>query len=356
VALGVPNACDSCHHDRGAQWQAAQVQKWTGHAPHGFQRFAEAFHADDAGQGDAVKLLAAIALDGGEPAIVRASALSRLEGRVDPAVAEAANAGVKDANALVRLAATDLAADFPQSPRANALLPLLEDPIRAVRVAAASALAELEDAQIPEALRSARARASEEYVAAQRYGADRPENRTNLGTYYARQQRFDSAQLEFAAARKLDAGYIPAYVNAADAFRAAGRDDEALRVLEEARTRAPANPDVEFALGLTEARRKNRDGALAALQRAVKLAPDQARYTYTLAIALHSFERTPEALKLLESAARKWPANRNVLLARATMLRDSGQRDAARAAAADLLRAYPADQDAQALVEELKAP
>jgi tetratricopeptide (TPR) repeat protein len=85
----------------------------------------------------------------------------------------------------------------------------------------------------------------------------------------------------------------------------------------------------------------------------VKLAPDEARNTYTLAIALHSFDRTPEALRVLERAAVKWPRNRNVLLARATILRDSGQRDAARKAADDLLRAFPGDQDALALRDEL---
>ncbi|HTO52612.1 MAG TPA: tetratricopeptide repeat protein [Myxococcota bacterium] len=353
VALGVPNACDSCHHERGAKWAEEKIRGWHGRDPAGFQRFATAFHEDDLGKPGAVHGLAAIALDSTEPALVRASALARMSGAVDPSVIEAIERGAKDASALVRLATTELAADLPQQPRASVLLPLLQDPMLAVRIGAADALAELTDDQLSESQRAARTRASEEYVAAQRYAADRPEARTNLGTYYARRQQFDAAQAEFQAALALDPSYVPAYVNAADAFRAAGREDDALRLLEEARSRAPANADVEFALGLTQARRKDGERAIAALERAVKLGPDQARYTYTLAIALHSFERTPEALKLLESAAKKWPQNRSVLLARATMLRDAGQTDAARRAAADLLRAFPDDQDARTLRDEL---
>jgi predicted CXXCH cytochrome family protein len=354
VSLGVPNACDSCHRAKGAKWAAAEVKKWLGRDAHGFQTFAEAFHAAEAGAPGAAKSLAALAQDGSQSPIARASALARLSGFVDPAVPEAVAQGVKDPSGLVRLAAADLGADLPPAPRTQALLPLLADPLRIVRIAAANALAELPESQVPDSLVAARVRATEEYVAAQRYSADRPEAHVNLGTFFARQQRFDEAQAEFRAALALEPSFVPAYVNSADAFRANGRDDESLRVLEEARTKAKPNADVEFALGLTQARLKNRGATIAALERAVKLGPDVPRYAYTLAIALHSFERTPEALRVLARAAQKWPANRNVLLARATMLRDSGDRAGAAAAAEDLLRAFPGDEDALALREELR--
>jgi tetratricopeptide (TPR) repeat protein len=353
VSLGVPNACDGCHKDKGAKWQAAAVKKWLGRDAHGFQTFAEAFHAAELDQPGAAQSLARLAQDGSQSPIARASALARLTGMVDPSIPDAAAQGVKDPSGLVRLAAVDLAADLPPAPRAQTVLPLLADPLRIVRIAAANALAEVPESRVPDSLLSARKRAIEEYVAAQRYSADRPEARVNLGTFYARQQRFAEAQAEFEAALALDDKFVPAYVNSADAWRAQGRDDESLRVLEQARAKAPPNADVEFALGLTEARLKNRDETLAALERAVKLGPDVPRYTYTLAVALHSFERTPDALRVLEKAAKKWPTNRNVLLARATMLRDSGQRDAAAKAADDLLRAYPGDEDAIALRDEL---
>ncbi len=354
VTLGVPSACDSCHRAKGAKWAAAEAKNWLGRDAHGFQTFAETFHAAESGAPGAGKSLAALAQDGSQSPIARASALARLSGFVDPAVPEAVVQGVKDPSGLVRLAAVDLGADLPSAPRTQTLLPLLADPLRIVRIAAANALAELPESQVPDSLVAARVRATEEYVAAQRYSADRPEAHVNLGTFFARQQRFAEAQAEFAAALALDPAFVPAYVNSADAFRASGRDDESLRVLEEARAKSRPNADVEFALGLTQARLKNRDATIAALERAVKLGPDVPRYTYTLAVALHSFERTQDALRLLEKAARKWPANRNVLLARATMLRDSGDRAGAAKAAEDLLRAFPGDEDALALREELR--
>lgn len=49
VALGTPNACNGCHADRDAAWAAAATHRWYGEPDAGFQGFAEAFHAAEAG-------------------------------------------------------------------------------------------------------------------------------------------------------------------------------------------------------------------------------------------------------------------------------------------------------------------
>ena len=82
VKFGTPNACNSCHTNRDARWAAAQVRKWYGHDPQGYQRFAAAFAAAGADALDAQAQLRAIAADATQPAIVRATA-SRL--KVQPA-------------------------------------------------------------------------------------------------------------------------------------------------------------------------------------------------------------------------------------------------------------------------------
>jgi hypothetical protein len=60
VKLGTPNACNSCHKDRDPRWAAAQVQ-WYGHDPQGYQRFAAAFSATNAGAPDFQAQVRAIA-------------------------------------------------------------------------------------------------------------------------------------------------------------------------------------------------------------------------------------------------------------------------------------------------------
>ncbi len=80
VALGTPNACASCHADRGAQWAASQITAWRSGdtSAIGFQRFATAFAAADAGKADARQLLGTVAGDTTQPAIARATALAEL--------------------------------------------------------------------------------------------------------------------------------------------------------------------------------------------------------------------------------------------------------------------------------------
>src|SRR5208283_4012594 len=45
VRLGTPNACNTCHADKTAQWADDAVLSWHGPDRKGFQHYGEAFHA-----------------------------------------------------------------------------------------------------------------------------------------------------------------------------------------------------------------------------------------------------------------------------------------------------------------------
>jgi predicted Zn-dependent protease len=85
----------------------------------------------------------------------------------------------------------------------------------------------------------------------------------------------------------------------------------------------------------------------------VALAPDQSQYVYVYAVGLNSFGRTQDAIRTLERAAQRWPRQRDVQLALATMYRDAGRRDAARNVAKRYADAFPDDTEVQALVRSL---
>jgi predicted CXXCH cytochrome family protein len=355
VALGVPNACNACHREVDAKWAADAVRKRYGRDASGFQAFAQTFRDAELGRPGSSNALAALAADTGQPPIARASALARLEGRAEPVAATAALAGARDADPLLRLAAASLADSFPLRERIAVAGPLLNDPLRAVRIEAARAIAAVPESELTAAQRAAFARAADEYATTQRYNADRPEARTNLGGFYARLGRFDEAQAEFRAAIALDPRFVPAYVNAADAYREQAREEDVLRTLRAGLAVAPQDATLHHSLGLAHARLKETGPALQALARAAQLAPDNARYAYVYGVALHSFGRTPDALRTLERAAARWPGDRGILVALATMQRDAGQREAARKTAEALVRAFPDDREAHAFLEQLDA-
>ncbi len=231
VTLGTPNACSSCHADRGAQWAASQVSAWNGGAtPIGLQRFAAAFAAADARSADARRLLSEVAGDTTQPAIARATALAELPPSDRDAVNVLAN-GVNDPSPLVRLGALQGLTLAEPSQRASLTTPLLSDSMRAVRIAATQLQAGA--AFVSSEQQAAFERASREFVASQQYDADRADARTNLGTFYAELGDLPRAQTELEEAIRLDPFFQPAYVNLADVFRAqqTARDPDAERVL-----------------------------------------------------------------------------------------------------------------------------
>jgi len=354
VALGVPNACNGCHDKKDAAWAAAAVRQWYGRDAQGLQNFAPTFRNAELGKPGAGSSLAAVAVDASQPPIARASALERIQSSATAEAGAAARAGARSTNPLLRLAAVRLAGSLPPAERIATAGPLLSDPLRAIRIEAANALVGAPEDQLSAEQRAALKRASDEYVATQRYNADRPEARTNLGTFYSQQGRFDDAQSEFQAARKLDPAYVPAYVNSADGFRQRGRDEDAVRVLREGLAQVPASAPLHHSLGLAYARMQQRDAALPELAKAAQLAPDSARYAYVHAVALNSVGRAPDAIRALQRAADRWPADRDILIALAAMERDAGHRDAARKAVQTLLAAYPGDREASALLDQLK--
>jgi tetratricopeptide (TPR) repeat protein len=353
VSTGVPNACSACHRENDARWAAEAVARWYGPERKGFQRFAGAFHAADNGAAGAAASLSGIAGDASQSPIARASALARLGAAGGPRAGASARSAARDADPLVRLGALQAAGLLSGPERVAIAAPLLDDPLRAIRVEAAALLAD-QQASLGEARRAAWTHAAAEYVAVQRFNADRPEARVALADFLSRIGRHDESQLEFDAALKADPAFVPAYLNGAEALRSQGREAEALQRLRDGIAKVPNDGALHHALGLALVRAGQADAALRALSRAAQLAPEVARYAYVEAVALESAGRRDDAIRVLERAIRRWPGDRDVAFALAGYQRDAGRPEAARAALAAIVAADPGDREAQALLASLK--
>jgi predicted CXXCH cytochrome family protein len=329
VQLGTPNACNGCHRERDARWAAAQVQKWHGRAPQGFQRFAEPFAAGAIGAPDTQAQLRAITADASHPAIARASALSRL-GASSARALDTVAAVAREGNPLLRLAALQSLANAPSDVRFRVAAPLLSDPLRVIRIEAASVLAPVPAAQLNAEQRAAFDRAATEYIASQKYNADRAEARVNLGTFYANRADSVQAEGEMRAAIRLDPLFVPAYVNLADLYRALGRDPDGERILRDGLKATPKNAMLHHALGLALVRLKRPDEALAELETGTMLDPTNVRFSYVYAVALHSTGKVEEAVRRLEKTLATQPNSREVLEALVSFHSARGDRTAAK--------------------------
>jgi tetratricopeptide (TPR) repeat protein len=356
VALGVPNACTQCHADRKAEWAAAKTQAWYGHAPGGYQKFADAFHAAEQGAGGVSQQLAVISRDALQPALVRASALARMPGDLvrTPAAMDAVKQALGDGDPLVRRAAVAALESLPPDQRSRLAAPLLSDPARLVRIEAARVLAPVRPETLDQASRAAYERAAAEFVAAQRTNDDRPESRTNLGTYFATAGRVTAAETEFRAALALDPAFVPAYVNLADLYRAEQREPDVRRVLAEGLTAVPDDASLHYALGLALVRAQRTAEGMTHIERAAARAPDNVRFVYTYAVSLHSTGKAREAIAVLEKALRRRPNDRDVLIALVMFNRDQGALEPALRYAEQMAAQYPDDAEAQRLVAQLR--
>jgi Flp pilus assembly protein TadD len=126
------------------------------------------------------------------------------------------------------------------------------------------------------------------------------------------------------------------------------------KVLRSAIARVPNDAGLRHALGLTLIRLKQLDEALPQLRQAAELGPDQARYAFVYAVALHSAGQSSEAMKVLKDGLARHPGNRDILLALTTFNRDEGNFASALEYAGELAKITPDDHDLASFIEELR--
>jgi Flp pilus assembly protein TadD len=231
--------------------------------------------------------------------------------------------------------------------------PLLSDPVLGVRIRAASLLAVPTDRQ-PQAERERFEKAADEFVAALKLNADRPEDRSTLANFYARRGRLAEAEAEYKAALRLSPQYTVAAINLADLYRQLNRDGDGESTLRAAVTVAPADAGLRYALGLTLNRLKRTDDSLVELRRAAELDRNNARYAYVYGVGLHSAGRVGDSITVLKENVEKHPADRDSLLALVTFNRDDGNIASALDYAERLAQLNPGDRQVSELVDALR--
>jgi Flp pilus assembly protein TadD len=352
VRIGTPNACNDCHADQTAQWAADQVAAWYGPERRQEPHFGEALAAARSRQPGAHEALVRLVADPLQPGIARATALAEL--RADPVTGVSERiAATRDADPEVRAAAAESLRPVAAEQRLAALGPLLRDPLRAVRIAAASSLASLPATGFDASTRSAFDAALAEYIAAQQTALDMPGARLNLAVLYQDLGQADVAESHYLAALKIDPDFTPARANLARLYNAGGRNADAERVLTEALQRQPGIGELQYMLGLLLAEQGRLPEAADVLATAAKLMPRDARLHYNLGLALQHLGRTEGAEKALIAAQRLEPGTGEFAYALAVFYAQNGRREEALEWASQLLLQHPDDPQVQQLVRQL---
>ena len=308
VKWGTPNACNACHGDKSAAWAAAAVVRWYGNRRPGDSRFVEAVAAGQAGEANAEAALRAVAADTARSAMARATAFSLLRGD-DPETSGILATGMADPDPIVRATAAAGLDLLPAVRRIALAVPLLRDPVRAVRIQAARVLAPVPVNLFTQAQRVDLDSALVEYRRGLLAAADMPSTHLNLGVLETDLGRVDLAEQAYREALSMDPYFIPARQNLATIYSQMGRNADAERELREGIRQAPDHGELHYSLGLLLAEGGRYDEAANSLREAARLLPNQARIRYNLGLTLQRIGRNGEAERALIDAARLNPSD-----------------------------------------------
>jgi len=176
LAFGAPNACIRCHEDKTADWADDALKSWYPASVHRRSNFATTFAKFEKNPitEDSVKDILSIASSGLYPAIIRATALSRLDRFGQQLPWEQLSGYLKDESPYIRTAAARLFQLSPDRLKVSSLAPLLYDQTRAVRIGAAKGLLNVPARSISPEVRTALSSAFKEYQKSLVEGADHP--------------------------------------------------------------------------------------------------------------------------------------------------------------------------------------
>ena len=330
-----PNACTLCHMDKSASWADAQARQW--HKDDYQRPVLERATLVDAArkrQWDKLPAMLAYIQDSKGDNVTQASLIRLLrscdDGRRLPVVLRA----LQHLSPLIRAAAASSVGDIITPETREALVRATGDEYRLVRIRAAASLAGVPTAALPAEQQESVRKATDELVAAYNARPDDFANQTNLGNFYMDQGRLDQSIQSFENAIRLRPDSVGTLVNASMAYSRAGRAADAERVLDQALRVAPNNAAANFNRGLllAELGRKadaegrllkalhsdpnlapaaynlcvlmmeRRDaGGLDYCKQAVKFAPNNEKYAFSLAFYLDQTRRSADALRFLQA-------------------------------------------------------
>jgi predicted CXXCH cytochrome family protein len=349
VKWGIPNACNRCHQDKDAQWSLKYCEEWYGPKMERPTRKRAQLVAR-AQRGDPQvreELLAAAKTE--ESPYWRAVLLGLLEPwSARPEVCRELLKGLEDSEALVRSVAAgslESALAIPGLGVNEALQRRLEDPVRSVRVAAASVLRATVDPASP---------AGRDLQHCLDNSADQPGGQLQQAVYHLSRQNPEAALVHIQKAVAWDPYSAPFRQQLAVVLSALNRPREALDALEAACRLAPKDASCHFQLGLARHELGDLPGTEAALKRAVELDPAHARAWYNLGLAQSSSGQEKAALDSLLRAGAADPEAARVPYARATILARSGRVREAREELKRCLEIDPGFREARELLSMLE--
>ncbi|HEX6960314.1 MAG TPA: tetratricopeptide repeat protein [Lacipirellula sp.] len=330
VELGTPNVCNRCHTkpEEDAKWASERIVEWYGEKRPDDPHFAPAIHAAQRRQPGGDDLIRRLLRRRETPEIVKATAVELLQNYHTEESLRMRKDALTDPSPLVRAAAIRSYPLEAVGSLIREIAELLNDPVRSVRLAAASLLAANAQELLRSGLRPVLDRALEEYRAGQMAQLDRAEANRNLGSlsyelgdtvaaveYFRTAIRLqpERSQLRTELSQMLAA--MAADPDQTDELKEAGGSEEEIRRLREEEVKLlardarllPGDPGPHYHRGRLLVLLDRYEEARDAFREACRLAPNEYEYWLWLALVCERLEQWEEGVAALQQMSKLRP-------------------------------------------------
>lgn len=241
---GAPDTCTTCHEDKDPAWAASRIAEWFPDAKNRQPHYGSAFALAQVNPIRASGDLLGIALDESQAGIVRATALYLLQGAASTDLAGQTAPLLTASDPLVRASAASLQQAAPPEERLERLMPVLGDPVRSVRIAAAKAVLNVPQSAMTRSQQAVVGAGVQDWQMSLRTRLDFPETHLVLGGLALTMRNAQAAERAFREVVEMDPQRAEAWPMLVQLAHINGGPRAARRVLKEALEKVPGDPSL----------------------------------------------------------------------------------------------------------------
>jgi len=350
IELSTPNACTQCHDDKTDQWALGFVNKWYGERKkaHYATLIADAY----AGKAGADSGLLRIINSNLYPEIIRATAINYLSTYQSQQAQDVLRITLNDPDPLLRYTAVENYWTGDSTVLFSVLSPLLNDPVKSVRMQSANRLATYPKSAFNEIQYPLFVRALDEYRESQEYVADFPTGRYNLGNFYAKTNNPIKAEENYREALAIDKLFYPAKTNLSLIYYRHGNTADAENLLLDMVSNHPDVLDGYYYLALLYAEQNKSNEAIKLLETASEKPGVYPRLFYNLGLLYQMNGQNVECESALLNGLDLDPCNFDLLYALFAFHMNQDQREKAGPYVERMRTCFPDEKQVQDLYND----
>jgi Tfp pilus assembly protein PilF len=352
VRFNTPNACNDCHEDEGFQWQADAVVKWYGpqRAPHFSDALAFGRTRDQQSLSGLIKLVRNTA----EPAVARATAVFYLSDMPFDRARATIIGALNDPDPLLRYTAARMLDNLlTPDQKIKLLTPLLNDPVRSVRIGAVGSLAGVPLEKLKPEDREKYETATGEFLTGLFVREDFPGGQMEKAHYYEKLGEIDKAEKAYIEALRLDDRFNMARMNLANLYYNKKEFKKAEDLFKTVVEQEPGFGQAYYSMGLLLAEQNKMEEAAGYMKEAVKYIDYNDRVDYNYGLVLQQLGKTAQAESVFRKALVKYPGSEANRYALVFLLIKQKRWDEARTNLKKLLEIAPQNQQYQKMLKDI---